>query len=62
VSTERVRRDVILSRISQLDGEEAALRAQRSLTTYRLEQVISERERLRHRLAESPSEETIEGG
>ncbi len=51
----------LLSQISRLDAEEEVLRARRSITTYRLEQVLREKDRLQRHLAAFARENAQEG-
>jgi hypothetical protein len=55
VSDERTRTE-LLAQLGRLKAREDALRAQQSLITYRLEQIVAEKERLKRRLAASPKE------
>ena len=55
MSSPQATRAELLSRLEGLAREEDALRARRSLLTYRLEQVVAERERVkRHLEAHAP--------
>jgi len=48
----------LLDQLAHLDARERGLRAQRSDVTYRLEQVLRERDRLRHHLASLDQDES----
>jgi hypothetical protein len=55
-------RTELLSRLEGLVAEEDALRARRSLLTYRLEQTIREKDRLQRHLKATARGETAEEG
>ncbi len=58
-----VRRTELLAELDRLTAEEGALRAQRALTSYRLEQTLRERHRVQRDLASlARGGNTEEGG